>query len=228
MTALINNADMVVQGFLLTLMLAVVAGLAAFVWGTVLAAFRVSPIGALRAFGTAYVNIVRNTPLTLLFLFFLVAAPQLLSLILPLQWNFFGVQTPIGFPMAFVAMTLYTATFVCEVVRSGVNSVGIGQGEAARSLGLTFFQTLTLVVLPQAMRTVVPPLLNVFVAHIKNTSVAAGFTYVEMVATANRLANTNPADVVAIFVGIAVLYLVMTIPLGAVAERLEKRVAIAR
>jgi len=217
MGALLENSDLVWSAFRNTIWISVSAGVLSFVLGVVLAGFRVGPIGPLRTFGAAYVNVVRNTPLTLLFLFFLVASPQLL-----------GLSVALGVPMAILAMTLYTATFVCEAVRSGVNAVGIGQAEAARSVGLTFMQTLRLVVLPQAFRSVVPPLINVYVAHIKNTSVAAGFATFELVASANRLANGNPGDVVGIFAGIGLAYLVITIPLSVTAEQLEKRVAVAR
>ncbi|MFV0634848.1 amino acid ABC transporter permease [Demequina sp.] len=217
MGALLDNLDLVGRAFATTLWIAIAAGVLSLVWGVILAAFRVSPIAPLRAFGAAYVNVFRNTPLTLLFLFFLAASPQLLGLVVPL-----------GVPMAILAMTLYTSSFVCEAVRSGINSVGVGQAEAARSVGLTFVQSLTSVVLPQAFRSVLPPLINVYVAHIKNTSVAAGFATTELVAIANRLANGNPGDVVGIFAGIAIAYLIMTLPLSIAAERLEAKVAVAR
>lgn len=217
MSALLDNADLLWQGFSTTLYLSVVAGITSLAWGTILAIFRVSPVGPLRSFSAAYVEIFRNTPLTLLFLFFLVAASQLL-----------GVVVPIGRPMALIAMTLYTASFVAEVIRSGVNSVAIGQAEAARSVGMSFMQTLRLIILPQALRSVYPPLVSVYVAHIKNTSVAAGFATTELTAVFYRLANANPGDQLILFAGIATCYLVLTIPLGLFSQVLEKKGAIAR
>lgn len=229
MGALVDNADLLWQGFAATVLIAVVAGVLSFVWGVVLAGFRVSPVGPLRTFGTAYINVVRNTPLTLMFLFLGGATSALVGIVIPVSRNtYLGVTVNNGIIFAIVALTLYTATFVCEVVRSGINSVGIGQAEAARSLGLTFGQTLAQVVLPQAFRSVVPPLINVFVAHIKNTSVAAGFAATELVAVASRLSNANPGDVFGIFMGIGVAYLAITIPLSVAAEQLEKKVAVAR
>jgi glutamate transport system permease protein len=217
MGALFANSELIWQAFLTTLSLASVAGVLSFVWGVVLAAFRVSPVGPLRTFGAVYVEVIRNTPLTLIFLLFLVAATPLL-----------GFSIPLGYRMAVLAMTLYTATFVCEVVRSGINSVGVGQAEAARTVGLTFIQVLVYVVMPQAFRSVVPPLINVYVAHVKNTSVASAFATTELVAIANRLGNTNAGDVVGIFVGIGLAYLAITIPMGLAAQRLESKVAIIR
>ncbi len=229
MVALLDNAGLIWQGFSATLLVSVVAGILAFVWGVILAAFRVSPIGPLQTFGAAYVNVVRNTPLTLMFLLLGGTLSAVLGIVIPISKNtYFGVTINNGIIFAIVALTLYTATFVCEVVRSGVNSVGVGQAEASRSLGLTFGQTLSRVVLPQAFRSVVPPLINVFVAHIKNTSVAAGFALTEAVAVANRLSNANPGDVFWIFIGIGLLYLVITVPISVAAEQLEKKVAVAR
>lgn len=217
MGALIDNADLVWKAFAMTLWLSVAAGVLSLIWGVLLAAFRVSPIAPLRTFGTAYVAVFRNTPLTLLFLFLLVGAPPLL-----------GITLPLGIIMAITAMTLYTATFVCEVVRSGVNSVGVGQAEAARSIGLSFFQTLGQVVLPQAFRSVIPPLINVYIAHVKNTSVAAGFTVFELTALSQRLANTNATEVIGVFFGVGLCYLIITIPMGLASQRIERKVAIAR
>jgi len=229
MGALVENADLLWQGFTATLLIAVVAGVLSFAWGVVLAAFRVSPIGPLRTFGATYINVVRNSPLTLIFLFLGGSTSALVGIVVPVSRDtYLGVTVNNGIIFAIVALTLYTATFVCEVVRSGINSVGVGQAEAARSLGLTFPQVLTQVVLPQAFRSVMPPLINVFVAHIKNTSVAAGFATFELVAVAQRLSNVNPADVFVIFMGIGVAYLAITIPLSVTAEQLEKKMAVVR
>lgn len=217
MEPFLENSELLWSAFRNTLTIALVAGALSFVWGTILAAFRVSPIGPLRTFGAVYVEVVRNTPLTLLFLFFLVASTPLL-----------GLTVGLGVPMAVLAMTLYTATFVCEVVRSGVNSVAVGQAEAARSVGLTFIQVLAQVVMPQAFRSVVPPLINVYVAHIKNTSVAAGFATFELVAFANRLSNPYPGQVLALFFGVGLCFLMMTIPLGLASQSLEKKLVIHR
>ena len=203
-------------GFLATLSLTAASAMLSLVWGTVLATMRVSPVGPLRTFGTAYVEIVRNTPLTLMFFFWLFVAPSL------------GMLVGLGFQTALVSLTLYTSAFVCEALRSGINSVGIGQAEAARSIGLTFGQTLSQVVLPQAWRTSIPPLISVLIALTKNTSVAAGFAYMELVAVQRTLMTSHPADALWIFFGIAIMYLVITIPLGVLASQVERRVVFAR
>lgn len=216
MDVIFENLPAYLTGFRTTLQLTVVSGAVALVWGLVLAALRVSPLAPLRAFATAYVELLRNTPLTLVFFFLVFVAPQ------------FGVLAPLGFWTAVVALSAYTSAFVCEAVRSGINSVGLGQAEAARAIGLTFGQALSLVILPQAVRTVIPPLINVFIALAKNTSVASGFATVELIASGRRLAVSNPGDTIGILVGVALFYLVITIPSGIVAGVIERKVAFAR
>ena len=216
MDVILQYLPRLLTGFWTTLELTLVSAAVALAWGLVLAALRVSPLAPLRAFATVYVELLRNTPLTLVFFFLVFVAPQ------------FGVIAPLGFWTAIIALSAYTSAFVCEAVRSGINSVGLGQAEAARAIGLTFGQTLSLVVLPQAMRTVVPPLLNVFIALAKNTSVASGFATVEIMASGRRLILTDPADTVWILVGVALFYLVITIPSGIAAGVVERKVAIAR
>jgi glutamate transport system permease protein len=213
--AILDNLDAYRQGFVTTLTLTVLSSVLALALGTLLAAMRVSPVPTLRAGGAAYVEVVRNTPLTVMFVFAVFVLPQLDIRLSFLQF-------------AVIALTVYHAAFFCEAVRSGVNAVGVGQAEAARSIGLTFTQSLRLVILPQAFRTVVPPLINVVIALTKNTSIAAAFGVVELTAIGARLANTNGDEVIAILAGIALCYLVLTLPSGWLAGQLERRVAVAR
>ena len=182
--------------------------------GTVLAAMRVAPAAPVRAAGTTYVEVVRNTPLTIVFFFSVFVLPQL-----DVGLSFFA--------FAVIAMSVYHAAFFCEAVRSGINSVGVGQAEAARSIGLTFTQTLRQIVLPQAFRTVVPPLINVLIALTKNTSIASAFAVTELVAVGARLSNDTGRPI-QVLLGVALCYLALTIPAGLIAGRVETRVAVAR
>lgn len=215
MDAVLDNLDTYRQGFVTTLELSVLASVLALLLGTVLAAMRVSPVPTLRAAGATYVELVRNTPLTVVFFFVVFVLPQV-DIILPF------------FVFAVLALTVYHAAFFCEAVRSGINAVGAGQAEAARSIGLTFGQSLQLVVLPQALRTVIPPLINVVIALIKNSSIAAAFGVLELTATGTRLANANGDAVIPILAGVGVCYLVLTLPSGWLAGWLERRVAVLR
>ncbi len=216
MNVLSENADVLLSGFLTTLKLSVVAAIGALVLGTILAAFRVSPIPPLRVLATGYVEVLLNTPLTAVFFLVVFGLPRL-----DITFQNFTYA-------AMLALTLYTAAFVCEVVRSGINSVSQGQAEAARALGLTFRQSMREVILPQAFRTVVPPLGNVWIALVKNSSIAAGFAVTELTTLVGRLANNNPADVLVVFAGVAVGYMIITVPSAIGVNYLEHKVAILR
>jgi glutamate transport system permease protein len=141
---------------------------------------------------------------------------------------YIDVQFPSRFVTAVTALSLYTASFVAEALRSGINSVPPGQAEAARALGLDFGQTLRSIVLPQAFRTVVPPLGNVWIALAKNTSIAAGFAVTDLTAALQRLANVNADQLLAVFAAIVAAYLLITLPSAALIRFIENRVAIVR
>jgi glutamate transport system permease protein len=212
---LIDNFALLRSAFLTTLSLSVLAGALALVLGTLLAALRVSPIPPLRGAAAFYVETIRCTPLTVVFFFLIFGLPQ--------------IDFVVGFfPGSVLAIGLYTAAFVCEAVRSGINAVPPGQAEASRAIGLTFGQTLREVVLPQAFRTVVPPLGNVWIAMVKNTSIAAGFSVTELSATLPRLVNADAGQLLAVLGAVVVGYMVITLPSAFLVHRLERRVAILR
>lgn len=216
MDVLLANSGTVIAGFLMTLRLLLFGGLGAMVIGLIVATMRISPVASLRSFATVYTELIRNTPLTLLLMFMVFVLP----LIAP--------NRPPYEVLASIGLAIYTSPFVAEALRSGINGVPVGQAEAARSIGLAFGQTLTLIVLPQALRMVVPPLINVFIALTKNTSVAGGFFVVELFATARQLTNANGQAVIPILVGVACFYLLITIPLGLIAGQIEKKVRVLR
>jgi glutamate transport system permease protein len=212
---LIDNFSLLWDAFLTTLSLSLLAGLLALVLGTLLAAARVSPIPPLRGLATFYVETFRNTPLTVVFFFLIFGLPQI-DFILDF------------FTGAVLSLGLYTAAFVCEAVRSGINAVSAGQAEASRAIGLTFGQSLREVVLPQAFRTVVPPLGNVFIAMVKNSSIAAGFATSELSSLLPRLVNADAGQLTAVLLGVVIAYMLITLPLAFGVHRLERRVAILR
>jgi glutamate transport system permease protein len=211
----IDNFGLLTSAFLTTLSLSLLAGVLAVVLGTVLAAMRVSPVLPLRGLATFYVETFRNTPLTVVFFFMIFGLPQ--------------IDFVIGFfPGAVLSVGLYTAAFVCEAIRSGINAVSPGQAEAARAIGLTFGQSLRTIVLPQAFRTVVPPLGNVLIAMVKNTSIAAGFSVTELSSTLPRLVNADAGDLLLVLLGVVIGYMLITLPMAFAVHRLERRLAILR
>ena len=210
MDAVLSDFGEYLEAFGLTLALFAVSGLASLVVGVVLATLRVGPVVAMRRAAGIYVTVFRNTPLLIVFVFMAIAAPRL-------GYNFkfvegvelFGWNPSAFFVRSCIALTLYTSAFVCEAFRSGVNAVPLGQAEAARSIGLTFTQSMRLVVLPQALRAVVPPLTSVQIALAKNTSVAAAFGMAEATATMRSFTNDNADQRLGIFLLFAIGYIVI-------------------
>ncbi|HKT04859.1 MAG TPA: amino acid ABC transporter permease [Rugosimonospora sp.] len=211
---LTGNGDIFWRGFRTTVELFAIAAVGSLLLGTLLAAARVSPVPVLRAVGTGYVQVIRNTPLTLIFAFLVFAVPKL---DIPIDY----------FPSACLALTVYTAAFVCEVVRAGVNTVAPGQAEAARALGMTFTQVLGQIVLPQAFRAIVPPLVSVLIAMLKNTTIAAGFSVLEAGAIPAYLSERGENQF-ATLIWITIGFLVLIAPLAALQRRLERRWAVSR
>ncbi|MFC3894213.1 amino acid ABC transporter permease [Lentzea rhizosphaerae] len=215
MGVLTRNLDLFVHHFANTLKLFAVSGIASLLLGIFLAMLRVSPVPVFRGVGTLYVTVVRNTPLTLVFVFFVFAYPYLEII----KFEFFTA--------AVVALTLYTSAFVCEVVRSGINTVPIGQAEASRALGLTFTQMLGSIVLPQALRSVVPPMVSTFIALLKNTTVAAGFSVREAGAIRDALSELGE-DTLTGMLWVAGIFVLLVMPLTYLQRVLEKRWSVAR
>lgn len=215
MSAVFGNLDLYWEGFRTTLLLLIASGIGSLVLGTIVAAMRISPVSSFRGFAAVVSDLFRNTPLTMVFFFMAFVMPKLGAV------YDFRVS-------AVIALTLYTMPFVAESLRSGINGVAPGQAEAARAIGLRFSQVLALVILPQGFRMAIPPLINTFIALAKNTSVAGGFFVFELFSAGKRLANEHGDQVVPILLGVAFFYLVITIPLGQIAERLERRAELQR
>nr|WP_202460948.1 amino acid ABC transporter permease [Streptomyces sp. SID1328] len=208
--------------FWTTVQLTVFSGVGSLVWGILLAGMRVSPVPLMRGFGTAYVNIVRNIPLTIIILFTSLGLADIFGVTMGNED--FKIQ---GFRLAVLGLVAYTAAFVCEAIRSGINTVPLGQAEAARAIGLSFSQTLRLIVLPQALRSVIGPLANVLIALTKNTTVAAAIGVAEA-ATLMKTMIENEAQTVAIGAVFALGFVVLTLPTGLLLGWLGKRLAVKR
>jgi glutamate transport system permease protein len=214
MQALLDNLAPLLQGLLTTLWMAALSAVGALVLGVVVTAMRVSPIPVLRGVAFAYVQLFLNVPLLALLVLFVFALPDA-GLLMPLPMT------------AVVVLVIYEAAYVAEAVRSGVNTVALGQAEAARALGLTFRQTLGSVILPQALRAVVQPVGNVMIALVMNTSLFAAVGIVELTAAANKT-NLVHAQPIPIFVGAGLTYMLLALLIGLGTGWLERRVAIVR
>ncbi|GAA3900234.1 amino acid ABC transporter permease [Microbacterium invictum] len=198
-----------------TLLLFVAGGVIALVLGLLVAAMRVSPVPIARAVGAVYVNTVRNTPLTLIFFFFAFGIPLLVD---------FRVDFTV---LAIWALGIYTATYVAETIRSGINTVPVGQAEAARALGLTFGQVMSLVVLPQASRSVIPPMMSVLIALLKNTTVASGFSVLNLGNIRAEMSENGENQMITIL-WVMVAFVVMVLLLAWLQRILENKWRVAR
>lgn len=206
--------DRFIEGALVTLRLTLLSFVGAMAIGVVIASFRVSPIPPLRRFASAYVSVFRNTPLLVIFFLFFFGLPKVGILFQP-------------FTSAMIVMSMYTGAYMGEVVRSGINAVSAGQMEAGRAIGLNFVQLLRLIVVPQALRTVVAPIGNLFIANAKNTSIALTIGVVELTSVSRELINRT-AEVWPSLLGAAAIYTVALLFSGYLFGAIERRVAIAR
>ncbi|MFF4351319.1 amino acid ABC transporter permease [Streptomyces sp. NPDC001530] len=208
--------------FWTTVQLTLLAAVGSLVWGTLLAAMRVGPVPLMRGFGTVYVNTVRNIPLTVIILFTSLGLYQTLGVNLGSQ-----ITDTVNFRLAVLGLIAYTSAFVCEAVRSGINTVPVGQAEAARAIGLSFSQVLRLVVLPQAFRSSVGPLTNVLIALTKNTTVAAAIGVAEA-ATLMKTMVEKEAQLIPISAVFALGFVILTLPTGLILGWVGKKVAVKR
>jgi glutamate transport system permease protein len=216
------NVDVYVTGFLWILKLTLASAVCALVLGTLLAAMRVSPVPVLRGFGAGWVNIFRNTPLTLIVFF-----------------CYFGLFSTLGvsvsddidtnnYWLGVIGLSVYTAAFVCEAIRSGINTVPAGQAEAARAIGMSFRQILTLIVLPQAGRAVIAPLGSIFIALTKNATIVGTIGLAESSNAMKELINANGDAVIPIFLAFAGTFAIVLIPTGYAFGWLADRLAVKR
>lgn len=216
MNAVTDNLGLYGTGVLTTLQISLLSGIGALVLGTIMAGFRVSPAPPLQWVGSAWVTVLRNTPLSVVLFTIAFGLPEI------------GVNGSF-FWFGVTGLALYTSAFVCEAIRSGINSVAPGQAEAARSVGMTFTQTLTVVVLPQAIRTVVPPLGNVLIAMIKNSAIVGAVGVGgDLYSVGVQLTGSGGLAVIPVLIGVALGYLILTIPAGLLLGLAERKVAIAR
>jgi glutamate transport system permease protein len=212
----------ILGAFWVTIQLSVLSAIGSLVLGTFIAVLRVSPVRVLRLIGTSYVNIIRNTPLTLL----MVASVLGLSFILGVTLSDDLARN--AYRWAVIMLSVYHAAFVCEALRSGVNTVPAGQAEAARSIGLTFGQSLREVLLPQAFRGSIAPLGSTLIALIKNTTVAAvvlGTT--EAAGLLAEITENEGASLPTFFI-FALGFVILTLPLGILFTNLSQRLAVKR
>ncbi|MFT4086935.1 MAG: amino acid ABC transporter permease [Gordonia sp. (in: high G+C Gram-positive bacteria)] len=212
--------------FWMTIQLTFWSAIGSLIWGTLLAGMKVSPVPVMRWFATVYVNVVRNTPLTLIILFCSIGLYQNLGLTLAAEGPDF-IDTN-NFRLAVLGFILYTSTFVCETLRAGFNTVPLGQAEAARSLGLGFTQVFGMIVLPQALRSVIAPMGSVLIALTKNTTIASVIGVGEAALLMKEELETFSDQILAVFGIIAIGFMIITLIEGLAFGWAAKRWAVKR
>lgn len=211
-----NNLDIYVSGLLVMLQLVGISFVVAMVVGTLVASLRIAPAKPLNWIGTFYVESFRNVPLLVLAIIFSAGLSRA------------GLSLE-KMSAASAALGLYTAAYIAEAIRSGVSAVSKGQIEASLSLGFTYAQTMRRVILPQAFRTVIPPLGNLIIAMIKNSAIVAGsLIALDDILKVARIVNSRTFATNETFFWAGVGYLLLTIPATIIVRRLEKRFAIKR
>ena len=216
----------IAKAFWTTIKLTALSAVGALLLGTALAAMRMSPVPILSRLGSTYVNIVRNTPLTLIILFCSFGLAQTLGITLADSKSPTSIADS-NFRLAVLGLSVYTAAFVCETIRAGVNTVPMGQAEAARSLGLSFSQNLRIVLLPQAFRAVIIPLGSVLIALTKNTTIASAIGVAEAALLMKEMIE-NTAALLVVGGIFALGFMLLTLPLGLLFGWLGKKWAVVR
>ncbi|HIY66451.1 MAG TPA: amino acid ABC transporter permease [Candidatus Agrococcus pullicola] len=214
MGVITDNLDIWIPAFMGTIRIFFFGLIIALILGFIVGAMRVSPVPIARAVGAAYVNFVRNTPLTLMFFIFVFAVPPV--------FGYRNLEV-----LGILAIGLYTATYVAETVRSGINTVPVGQAEAARAVGMSFGQVMTHIVLPQAGRSVIPPMMSVIIAFLKNTTVAAGFSILNLGMMRSYMSERGE-NMMVVLLWTAAIFVALVFILSAVQNLLEKKLKVAR
>ncbi|MAS54672.1 amino acid ABC transporter permease [Nocardioides sp.] len=223
MNVVLDNAGDIALAFIYTLSLFVVAGVLSLIFGALLAAARVGPVAVLRKAAAVYVTLIRNTPLLIVIIFFRFAGPKIGLTFSFVDIRVADIRLNNLYAACAVGLVVYTSSFVCEALRSGINAVPLGQAEAARAIGLPFGGVMSQVIMPQAMRHALPPLASVQIALLKNTTVCGALGVFEAFARMRGLTNDFASARTEIFLAFALIFVVLVEVLSFVAYRLERR-----
>lgn len=213
------------NAILMTIKLSILSMVGSLIIGLIIAVMRVSPIKVFQKFAAGWVSLTLNLPLTLIAFFCFFALFLILGLKL-LPDSARNAQQ--AFAWGVVALSVYHSAFVAEGIRSGINTVPIGQAEAARAIGLTFSQSLREVILPQALRGAIAPLGNAAIALTKNTTVLATVSVSEMSVLMQEILELRIDLLFHIFFIMASVFVILTLPMGIFFTWLSKKVGVAR
>ena len=203
-----DNVAFLLEGFWVTLKVAFISIILSFLIGGLVGTLRFAKIPFVSHILAVIVEVVRNLPLLLIIFFTYFALPEI------------HIKLEI-IPAAIVALTIFESAMISEVIRSGLNSIDKGQMEAARSSGLTYVQALRYVILPQALRRMIPPLVSQFISLLKDTSLAVVISLPELTHNAQIVYGQNSGYFIPILLLVAIMYFVVNYALSIIARRLE-------
>lgn len=205
----IDGLPYLLKGAVMTLRLTLISVSIGIILGLILSLGRISKNPIFRYPTGLYIEIIRGTPLLMQLLIIYYALPSI------------GLNLP-AVTAAITGLSLNSAAYVGEIFRGGIQSIEKGQMEAARSLGMAYFQAMRYIILPQAFRRVLPPLTNEFASMLKESSLASTLAVTELLRSGRELVAWK-ANVFSPFIGVTIFYLIMTIPLTRLSSYLEKR-----
>lgn len=204
-----ENWQTFLTGFENTILCSVIALFFSLIIGSIFAILQTVPSKLVRTIDNIYIEIFRNIPLLVITMVFYVVVPQ------------FFIKLS-GFTAGTIGLTLYTSAFIAETVRAGIKAVGVGQMEGARANGLTYWQTMRYIILPQAFKLVIPPLGNQFINLIKNSSVLAFVAGFDLMYQGDVIASAS-FETINTYLVVGVFYLILTLPLSYYMRYLEKK-----
>ncbi|WP_435873913.1 amino acid ABC transporter permease [Polycladomyces subterraneus] len=200
------------EGLLVTLEVAASAIVLSFILGIILGILRYTKLPVLSQLAVLYIEVMRNLPLLLIIFFGYFGLRDM------------GIDLPVTMA-AIAGLTVFTSALIAEIVRSGLNSVEKGQIEAARSQGFTYVQTLWYIILPQALKRMIPPLVSQFITLVKDTSLAVVISLEEMMHNAQIVYNKYVNATIPLLLLVAFIYFTINYSLSRVSRYLEKRLA---
>ena len=204
--------------FLVNIELTLWSALFSTILGVILVMMRISPIASLRTVSGAYVELFKNLPLTIIMVFMVLGAYA------QLKFSFSDTFATNFFWLAVTGLSLYTAAFVCESLRSGINTVPLGQAEAARALGLNFMQAATQIILPQAFKNVLPAMCNEFVTIIKESAITYTIGVQDIMAMVQAIKSASYIIMEPLLVATA-LYFCLCFPTSKLIAYFERRMS---
>lgn len=204
-----NARDMFLDGFIHTILASIFALVGSLIIGTLMATMQTSHQKIVKGFAQAYVEFFRNIPLVVIVMFCYIVLPML------------GLDLD-GFTAGTIGLAVYTSAFISDIIRTGLQAIPKGQTEAARSTGLTSQQTMMYIILPQAIKVVIPPLGNRFVSMIKDSAILAMVAGFDLMYQADLLASST-FETFKVYSIVALCYLVLTLPMSRLMVLLEKK-----